>query len=195
MHEKDIVHLDIKLENILVDENFNVKLADFGFATDVNIENLTLFRGSTAYMAPEIWGTESYDGRKADIFSMGVVIFTMVVGYQPFDIAKPKDKDFKLFLDGNLDQFWEQMNEVNNLSVEFKDLLSSMLDPCPNRRPSILQIKNHPWMKRQHNHEAIRDMLLNQSRAEREECDNNTSKKSELLTESEGDQIIHKVES
>lgn len=60
---KNVVHRDIKLENILLDKNMNLKLADFGFATDKNIDKLTTFRGTQSYMAPEIRESKEYDGR------------------------------------------------------------------------------------------------------------------------------------
>jgi len=60
---KNVVHRDIKLENILLDKNMNLKLADFGFATNKNIDKLTTFRGTQSYMAPEIRESKEYDGR------------------------------------------------------------------------------------------------------------------------------------
>lgn len=87
MHSNGVVHLDVKPENILVDDSLNLKLADFGFATNKNIKKLHLFRGTKSYMAPEIWDTRVYDGRQADVFSTAVVIFMIVVGYFPFEKA------------------------------------------------------------------------------------------------------------
>lgn len=85
------MHRDIKLENILVDKNMNLKLADFGFAANKNIDQLSTFRGTQSYMAPEIRQGKIYDGRQTDIFSFGVVLFTIVVGYFPFSTADMKD--------------------------------------------------------------------------------------------------------
>lgn len=133
------MHLDLKLENILVDKDFNLKIADFGFATNKNVKKLTLFRGTKTYMAPEIWGTAAYDGRKADVFSMGIVIFAIVVGYQPFAKASHKDKYFQMFLQGDLNLFWKKTERLG-LSPEFKDLMSKMLDPDPVERISVSKI-------------------------------------------------------
>ena len=91
MNTKNVVHRDIKLENILLDNQMNLKLADFGFATNKNINKLTTFRGTQSYMAPEIRESKEYDGRQTDIFSLGVVLFTIVVGYFPFSKAEMKD--------------------------------------------------------------------------------------------------------
>jgi len=62
MHSKQVVHRDLKLENILVDENMNLKVADFGFACYKNINSLSSYRGTMTYMAPEIKEGKMYDG-------------------------------------------------------------------------------------------------------------------------------------
>lgn len=84
LNRQSIAHRDIKLENIIADKNMNLKLVDFGFATDKDIGVLDEFRGTQSYMAPEIRNGDIYDGREVDVFSMGVVLFTLVVGYFPF---------------------------------------------------------------------------------------------------------------
>lgn len=63
MNQKNVVHRDIKIENILLDEKMNIKLADYGFATYRKIENLKTYRGTMSYMAPEIKKGDVYDGR------------------------------------------------------------------------------------------------------------------------------------
>ncbi len=63
LQNNNIVHRDIKLENILVGENMTLKLADFGFATDQNIENLSDIKGTQSYMAPEVRENDTYDGK------------------------------------------------------------------------------------------------------------------------------------
>ena len=63
MNNKNVVHRDIKIENILLDEKMNIKLADYGFATYRKIDNLKTYRGTMSYMAPEIKKGELYDGR------------------------------------------------------------------------------------------------------------------------------------
>ena len=78
LHKKNAVHLDLKLENILVNEEMDVKIIDFGFAT-YNQSKLNAFGGTMSYMAPEIIQRQLYDGFKADIFSLGVILFTSVL--------------------------------------------------------------------------------------------------------------------
>ena len=62
----------------------NLKIVDFGFATDKNIGSLNKYLGSKSYIAPEIRNNMIYDGRKTDVFSMGVILFSLVVGHFPF---------------------------------------------------------------------------------------------------------------
>lgn len=85
MHSREIVHRDLKLENILLTDDLSIKFADFGFArTQEGQSLLKSQRGTMTYMAPEIKLGYKYDGRQVDIFSVGVVLFIIVVGIFPF---------------------------------------------------------------------------------------------------------------
>ena len=88
MQGKGVVHRDLKLENILVDDNMNLKVADFGFATHKKINKLSSYRGTMTYMAPEIKEGKVYDGKQIDMFSTGVILFIIVQGIFPFKEAK-----------------------------------------------------------------------------------------------------------
>lgn len=78
MHNLRCVHRDLKLENILIDDNLNLKIADFGFACYKTIDKLSSYRGTMTYMAPEIKQGKTYDGTQIDLFSLGVIIFIVV---------------------------------------------------------------------------------------------------------------------
>lgn len=87
MNEKGAVHRNLKLENIYVDNQLNIKLFDFGYATFTDVKRLSCVRGTLPYMAPEIIERKTYDGTKADIFSTGVILFIMMQGIFPFNSA------------------------------------------------------------------------------------------------------------
>lgn len=79
------MHRDLKLENLILDSNFNVKLCDFGFATKSNpSERLTRILGTDGYMDYQLSSHTSYSGFKADIFALGVILFLLVNGFPPF---------------------------------------------------------------------------------------------------------------
>ena len=100
MHNKSVVHRDLKLENILVDDNLNLKIADFGFACYKNIDALRSYRGTMTYMAPEIKEGKTYVGKQVDMFSIGVILFIIVQGIFPFKEARKEEYFYSLLLNG-----------------------------------------------------------------------------------------------
>ena len=125
MQSKNVVHRDLKLENILVDEKLNLKVADFGFATYKKINALNSYRGTMTYMAPEIKEGKTYDGVAIDLFSTAVILFIIVQGIFPFKEAKKDEYFFNLIMKGELDTYWKKTGG-QNLSKEFKDLIIKM---------------------------------------------------------------------
>lgn len=140
MHSIEIAHRDIKPENLLLDENFNLKLADFGLANVCdNGRKLETPCGSPCYAAPEMLLGKAYNGLKADIWSSGVVLYAMICGFLPFE-------------DQNISELYDKISnglytEPIWLSLNIKDLIKHILDVNPDTRYSIEDIKNHPWMK------------------------------------------------
>ena len=79
LHSQNIVHRDIKLENIIMDKKNNAKLIDFGFSVIIyNDQKLKVFCGTPSYMAPEIVAKQEYNGFSVDIWSIGVLLYTML---------------------------------------------------------------------------------------------------------------------
>jgi len=106
LRAKKVAHRDLKLENILVDEGLNLKVADFGFATYKKIGTLKSYRGTKTYMAPEIKEGKVYDGRQVDMFSAGVILYIIVQGIFPFAEARKDDYYYKLLMEGKLEKYW-----------------------------------------------------------------------------------------
>ena len=132
---KNICHRDIKLENILVINDDVIKLIDFGFAIKANKETYqTLFCGSPSYMAPEIINKERYIAQYSDIWSLGVLFFSMLYGKFPFK-AKTQDE---LFTKINKAQVvFPNDIKVNN---KIKKLLTEIFVKIPSKRPSLQEI-------------------------------------------------------
>ncbi|XP_020617262.1 testis-specific serine/threonine-protein kinase 3-like [Orbicella faveolata] len=140
-HENGVVHRDLKCENILLDDRANVKITDFGFSKQFNkSEFCKTFCGSAAYAAYEILKGIPYDGEKADVWSMGVVLYTMVTGRMPFD-----DSDMKVLL-GQITRGVSFSKPKQQISDDCKDLIRRMLNLDFTKRISIEDIKCHRWL-------------------------------------------------
>merc|ERR1712051_881151 len=160
MHSRRVVHRDLKLENILIDDQLNLKLADFGFACYKNIDALKSYRGTMTYMAPEIKEGKTYKGQNVDMFSIGVILFIIVQGIFPFKEARKEEYFYNLLLQGKTDTYFQKVNGAG-LSEDFKDLILQLFSYDGDSRPQVEQIRNHPWMQSStFNFEATRTQLL-----------------------------------
>ena len=83
-HERDVIHRDIKMTNVLLDEDYKVKIIDFGFSVCTSSRNLSVSCGTPVYMAPEVLAKKNYNGKLTDIWSLGVLLFNMLCGCFPF---------------------------------------------------------------------------------------------------------------
>ena len=103
IHLKGLAHRDIKLENVFLDKNCNIKLADFGCSKVFANAQLSTVTGTNNYMAPEMLSQETYLGPPVDVYACGVVLFMMSVGEFPFfesndkwhALLMEKPKDFQ----------------------------------------------------------------------------------------------------
>ena len=140
-HDHNIAHRDIKLQNILITQFPLVKVCDFGLCGFMKNDNelFSSFCGSTQYLAPECLKREDYDGKKSDIWSMGIVLYTMLVGKPPWE-----GTSLPLLLKKMLT---EKIEFPPTISKECKNLLSIMLATNPLQRATMDEIVNHPWLK------------------------------------------------
>ena len=162
-HESGISHGDIKLSNIMLSSNFNLKLIDFGFSKNIKDGLISEITGSRFYNAPEMFSsaTKGYVGTLSDIFSLGVVLFVLVMGFYPFDKPNITDSRYKFISKKDFQGFWKKCeqkkalsnnnsnnnnNNIFGVSQEFKDLFEKMVCPKPDDRISLSQIKKHPWL-------------------------------------------------
>jgi serine/threonine protein kinase len=142
MHSQGYAHRDVKPENILMDSDFNMKLADFGFAT--RDKKSKSRKGTFGYMAPEVLAHHHYDCKQHDLYGAAVILFIMTTQHPPFIRAEPSDKYFKKIYDGNWNKFWE-VHDEEKLSASFIDLMTKMLAFNPHERLTMKQIKEHEW--------------------------------------------------
>ena len=107
VHDNNISHRDLKLDNMLIDDNLNTKVLDFGLAYKGNSGKLRNWVGTPSYMAPEINEQKWYNGKEVDVFSLGVIIYSIVVGNFPFERATAYDKFYKLIMNGEIEKFFD----------------------------------------------------------------------------------------
>jgi len=149
-HSKGVVHRDLKPENLLLDDQFTLKLADFGFSNVVCAAHNLMFTecGTPGYMAPEmIRNSKGYDGMKADIWACGVILFIMLAGFPPFQKPETSDWWFNKLMNGKHALFWQAHSRSAYFSDQTKDFINKILNPDPEKRISIADMKKHPWWK------------------------------------------------
>ena len=139
LHSQDIVHRDIKLENLLLDSENNIKITDFGLSKVYPKGGLLhTYRGTYAYCPPEFFGEtdEGYKGEFSDIWSIGVVLYTLLEGFKPFDEFGDEEVT---------EQICKGVYDPPDASDLAIDLISKMLTLDPNERIDFQGIKEHPW--------------------------------------------------
>jgi len=147
-HKANFIHRDIKLDNILIDDAYNLRLIDFGLSCKVDSSKVvTGILGTKGFVAPELFSCRPVLGPPTDIFSSGVSLLLMIVACQVFTHQDNinEDSDYLTFLKSN-QAFWKKYSRSKKISKNFKDLINQMLDPNPSKRITINEILIHPWM-------------------------------------------------
>lgn len=148
----------MKLENILIDDQLLLKICDFGFA-DSLLKPVTTRKGTHGYRAPETYSNncEGFDGEKADMFALGVILFILEFGIPPFTVATQEDSYYRMFYRGvNSFKYFFRLHpatkqQFNSMKIDMDliDLLMALLDPSPQARPSsVREIKKHPYLQK-----------------------------------------------
>ncbi|KAI9310888.1 kinase-like domain-containing protein [Dichotomocladium elegans] len=153
MHQKQIVHRDLKLENLLLDEKKNLLVTDFGFANCIGTDGLMATScGSPCYAAPELVLNGSrgrYAGPAVDVWSCGVILYAMLCGQLPYgdDPNNPESRNV-----GRLYRYILMSAEPQfppHMSPDASDLLRQMLTPDPLQRCTLATVTQHPWLRSQ----------------------------------------------
>ncbi|XP_051507513.1 MAP/microtubule affinity-regulating kinase 3-like isoform X1 [Myxocyprinus asiaticus] len=138
-HQKHIVHRDLKAENLLLDADMNIKIADFGFSNEFMVGNkLDTFCGSPPYAAPELFQGKKYDGPEVDVWSLGVILYTLVSGSLPFDGQNLKELRERVLRGKYRIPFY--------MSTDCENLLKRFLVLNPAKRGTLEQIMKERWI-------------------------------------------------
>lgn len=150
MHSKGLIHRDLKLENLLLDKNKNIIILDFGFVNSYNLNNnkdlMKTSCGSPCYAAPELVLMQlPYEGKKVDVWSLGIILYAMLSGYLPFD-DDPNNED-----GADIIKLYHYICKTPLTFPEYvsplaRDLLRKIIVPDPKKRININDIRNHPWL-------------------------------------------------
>ncbi|KAI7886119.1 kinase-like protein [Lichtheimia hyalospora FSU 10163] len=140
LHALRVIHRDIKPENLLVDSKGRLKLADFGWAVHDPWPRRRTFCGTLDYLSPEMIENKAHD-EKVDVWAIGILCYEMLVGNPPFEMETDDYMETYKCILGLRYTF------PKHLSAQARDFIFSILQKDPSKRPKLVQLEKHPWLK------------------------------------------------
>ena len=155
LHEKGIAHLDLKLENLMIGKDFQLKIIDFDMSYKEG-DKKVISLGTRYYRAPELVMDLCVNPRAADIFSAGIILFVFKCSGKIPQMEDTLYHGVNLFelMQTNREKFWDthtqaQERDPDFFEADFKELFMRMTDCAPENRPTISEIKQMNWYKRE----------------------------------------------
>mmetsp|Transcript_31339 Transcript_31339/g.54395 ORF Transcript_31339/g.54395 Transcript_31339/m.54395 type:complete len:529 (-) Transcript_31339:259-1845(-) len=150
MHERNIIHRDLKLENIMMtsmEEESDIKIADFGFSAEMTTDNMAVFCGSPGYVAPEILNKQPYDA-KADVYSAGIILYIILSGNSPFfgrnvEETLAKNREGRIRFDVS---YWADITD------DARDFIGYLTGKISATRPTAAEALKHRWIQSHNQH-------------------------------------------